>query len=662
MRNVIFPLTTIKPKKKRFANIINYLNDNKMELAEVELKEIVFSYKQDLLADTYYLLSYIAYTKEDISLAKQYLTNTIQLVPNSLILLASFAQLYSDNNQPNKAIALYHQVHKLFPKEPQILTNLADELIKVEQYGEAYKCFTACSLLLSKLDTIEEVLNHKIVNCLAHLEFIEFAESIENNLLFLFNTEYIEHRLLLKPAVSLLKLKYNVSKPKWPINTITLSNDQLLLSILTLTINTDLVFEKWLMQIRHYLLDKHIRGEKARSSTDLKLIIAIATQNHLNEFIHFISDDEYKLLNKMDETNINKPSPMIKAMYIKSTKQFNSVQDQDTSKLINTLNALIEQDTTEGRLINTAVVKFGNDHESDHKVKNQYEENPYPRWNSLPYHNPIELKAYLQSKLPYVTFTGLPINRHLNVLIAGCGTGKQAITFAQNFPETNILAIDISKTSLSYAKMRSDEYGISNIEFRQMSILDVHKLNTKFDVIECCGVLHHMESPEGAFALLAKQLTNKGIFKVSIYSQIARKSIQVFREISKGEINVNYKSIIEKRNELISSNLWTKINDLANFNDFYYTSGVRDLLFHEREVQLNIDWISDSIKSSKLEFAGFEFRESSIISKFSLLNPGINNLTKLSLWKIFEQKNQKTFSNMYTFWCGKSILIKSIEN
>ena len=36
-----------------------------------------------------------------------------------------------------------------------------------------------------------------------------------------------------------------------------------------------------------------------------------------------------------------------------------------------------------------------------------------------------------------------------------------------------------------------------------MDILDVELLNNKFDIIECCGVLHHMLDPsEGLKALL----------------------------------------------------------------------------------------------------------------------------------------------------------------
>ena len=36
-----------------------------------------------------------------------------------------------------------------------------------------------------------------------------------------------------------------------------------------------------------------------------------------------------------------------------------------------------------------------------------------------------------------------------------------------------------------------------------MDILALSSLNTKFDIIECCGVLHHMDKPlEGLKSLL----------------------------------------------------------------------------------------------------------------------------------------------------------------
>ena len=58
-------------------------------------------------------------------------------------------------------------------------------------------------------------------------------------------------------------------------------------------------------------------------------------------------------------------------------------------------------------------------------------------------------------------------------------------------------------SSLAYAQRKITELGIDNVELIQMDILEVPLLEMKFDIIECGGVLHHMNNPiQGLKALL----------------------------------------------------------------------------------------------------------------------------------------------------------------
>ena len=45
-------------------------------------------------------------------------------------------------------------------------------------------------------------------------------------------------------------------------------------------------------------------------------------------------------------------------------------------------------------------------------------------------------------------------------------------------------------------KRKTKELGIKNIKYVQADILELKNLNMKFDIIECTGVLHHMNNPE----------------------------------------------------------------------------------------------------------------------------------------------------------------------
>jgi len=52
------------------------------------------------------------------------------------------------------------------------------------------------------------------------------------------------------------------------------------------------------------------------------------------------------------------------------------------------------------------------------------------------------------------------------VLIAGAGTGKQALQSAFAYgPQARLLATDLSAASLGYAKSAAKRYGVGNVEF-----------------------------------------------------------------------------------------------------------------------------------------------------------------------------------------------------
>ena len=90
----------------------------------------------------------------------------------------------------------------------------------------------------------------------------------------------------------------------------------------------------------------------------------------------------------------------------------------------------------------------------------------------------------------------------LDILIAGCGTGKNSIDAAMLFPHARVLAIDISLASLAYAKRKTREAGLKNIDYGQADILKLGTLGRIFDRIEVGGVLHHLADPEAGWRVL----------------------------------------------------------------------------------------------------------------------------------------------------------------
>ena len=99
-----------------------------------------------------------------------------------------------------------------------------------------------------------------------------------------------------------------------------------------------------------------------------------------------------------------------------------------------------------------------------------------------------------------------------------------------------ILAIDLSLASLAYALRKTEEFSLKSIRYMQADILNLRKLDQKFDLIECAGVLHHMENPMVGWKILTECLKPGGLMMIGLYSDLARQHIaKVRREISQFE-------------------------------------------------------------------------------------------------------------------------------
>ena len=168
------------------------------------------------------------------------------------------------------------------------------------------------------------------------------------------------------------------------------------------------------------------------------------------------------------------------------------------------------------------------------------------------------------------------------ILIVGCGTGRQIFNYS-GINDVDIFAIDISKSSLAYAKRKTDQYKIQNIKYYQTDLLNIDLLNESFDMIICTGVLHHMEKPFEGLKSLCKVLKPNGFMKLGLYSTIARSNIRELRnDIKKLDLDFN-KNNLSKIREMILNSENNTMKIISKFNDFYSTSGFRDLIFNKIE-------------------------------------------------------------------------------
>ena len=241
-------------------------------------------------------------------------------------------------------------------------------------------------------------------------------------------------------------------------------------------------------------------------------------------------------------------------------------------------------------------------------VRAQYEENPYPRWINTK----LELeKCSIQKMVENLQLNpGIAID-HLSdtpqILIAGCGTGQHSLVTASRFKDSQVTAIDLSISSLAYAKRKTEELGVTNIDYMQADILDLGLLDKHFDIVESVGVIHHMDEPIAGWRVLTDCLKPGGLMRLGLYSELARQSVVKARNIvTEDKILVNYNDMSLFRRRMIE-----KDNPLIEFfrrvGDFYSMSNFRDLLFHVQEHRFTIPQISEILNELGLVSLGLKF-------------------------------------------------------
>ena len=288
-------------------------------------------------------------------------------------------------------------------------------------------------------------------------------------------------------------------------------------------------------------------------------------------------------------------------------------------------------------------------------VRQQYEQSPYPRWvKPAPVSPAKNIDTYLRSLFPLAPLRPLGRRHGLAVLIAGCGTGQQSIEAARLYADAQVLAVDLSLASLGYAKRKTVELGLNNVEYAQADILQLGSLGRTFDLIEVSGVLHHLGDPFAGWRVLLSLLRPGGVMRVGLYSELAREHIVAARRyIAEQGYGQTAGDIRRCRQELMDAADGTLLKRTTTWRDFYSTSQCRDLLFHVQEHRMTLPQIGAFISENDLTFLGFQLN-ARVLREYRTRFPTDATMTDLANWHVFETENPRTFASMYQFWVQKS--------
>jgi SAM-dependent methyltransferase/predicted negative regulator of RcsB-dependent stress response len=415
---------------------------------------------------------------------------------------------------------------------------------------------------------------------------------------------------------------------------------ELLARLLQTAIVADPEIERTLTRWRAAILRRLDRGERAGVS--LSFLCALAAQCFATEYVYLEVADETAAVERLIAKPDNAPERLaILAAY----RPLHSIPDPPT-QAAPPLDAIIRRQVVEPREelrlregikaltpISDAVSQA---------VRGQYEENPYPRWLGL---------AKPQQTQNVAARLGVA---DPDILIAGCGTGSHSALTAMRFPTARIHAVDLSLTSLCYAKRRSRELGLDRIEYAQADILELGALDRRFDIVESVGVLHHLRDPIRGWRVLLGLLKPGGMMYIGLYSELARKAIVAARGfIAERGFAAGADGIRLARHAILDGMEDSVTRRLRTNTDFYSLSGCRDLLFHVQEHRFTVPQIADAIRELGLVFVGFDALDLATVAKYRARFPGDPEMRSLDNWDAFERDHPDSFPNMYQFWLRK---------
>ena len=653
-----------EPNKNIIEKII-FLFNKKKYLEALDLSNKTISdYPNSILINN---ISGVIHTElKNYTLAKNLFIKVINLNPKYNDGYYNLANIYNKLGEEDNAIKNYEKVIELDKSYYKAYNNLGNIFRKRNLNKKALEYYILT--LNIKPNYIRGFYN--LAGVLQHFILDEKNKYINKFFLFL-----LEKKIIVRPnAISTnvinglflnTNLKENfslINSNKYPHNfnelVEELSGNKLLLQFMKVCPIPNYYFEINFIKIRNEILNQ-IYDLKYKKIY-IKFLISLSAQCFLNEYIYSETDEEIYKVNKINERiKSNIDTKEINDLDILILSCYCPLYSFDWCKKINPSKELEEtfilqyKNYNEEKKYSKKITSITNINDSvSIKVKNQYEENPYPRWTNLGLSvEPRAIKEVISDKNLDLDLKKINFSKDIEILIAGCGTGQHAITTASKYKNAKIFALDLSFNSLAYAKRKAQELDCENINFIQGDLLDLRKLDKKFDIIESVGVLHHLADPLAGWKTLTDCLKKDALMLIGLYSEIARKNIVKIREkINSLEIKTTKKNIVNFRKDIFE-NTYKTWNSIKYSPDLYSTSGVRDLLFHVQEHRFTIPKIEECMKDLNLKFLGFE--DTYVINKFKKVYDTNNDFYNLKKWEKYEKNNPRIFSGMYQFWCKK---------
>lgn len=283
----------------------------------------------------------------------------------------------------------------------------------------------------------------------------------------------------------------------------------------------------------------------------------------------------------------------------------------------------------------------------DQALRALYEENPYPRRVGVQRREPVPFARWWAATLPAAAPIATP--DAVDVLVAGCGTGRHAIGSASTF-RGRVTGVDLSRRSLARARRRALELGVT-LELYQADLRRLGGWDRRFDVVESVGVLHHLPDWVEGLRALRALLRPGGALRFGLYAEAARQDVVAARAfVSEGGVPSTADGIRAARRALRALPAGHPARGVVRSVDFASVSGCRDLVFHVREQRLTLPELGAGLAAAGLRFVGFQLPVDSLRAPYRSRWPDDDAQDDLARWAEVERDHPRTFAGMYVGW------------
>jgi hypothetical protein len=162
-----------------------------------------------------------------------------------------------------------------------------------------------------------------------------------------------------------------------------------------------------------------------------------------------------------------------------------------------------------------------------------------------------------------------------------------------------------------------------------------------------------LKDPLAGWRVLAGLLRQGGVMRIGLYSTIARKPLQAARDfVRQSGFPGTPEDIRKCRRAILDLPEQHPARVVLISDDFYSSSGCRDLIMHVQEHSFTLLQIAACLRELGLHLLSLQCPPE-VRAAFRAAYPDPAAVTDLALWDRFEQRHPDIFRGMYQFSCGR---------